>query len=158
MTGEFTVTRQIQWPGGDRVVEISQGGIDYTNPGALSPQFEGEFETFVGLTPAVKAAFAIAHQWKNGRVAVGHTHGMTMPFEDGVRANRRGFVKLMKQAVAFDAKLERCVECGDILPDVDKRWGVFGWDGECNCCSEYCADERCRSYMREIEEEEVTSE
>ncbi len=31
----YTVTRQCQFPDGDYVVEISAGGIDFTNPGEL---------------------------------------------------------------------------------------------------------------------------
>jgi len=38
----YTVTRQIQWPDGTPVVEVSEGDINYTNPDALKEKYPGE--------------------------------------------------------------------------------------------------------------------
>ena len=38
----FTVTRQRQWPGGECVVEVSVGTMDYTNPDALVGKYPDE--------------------------------------------------------------------------------------------------------------------
>ncbi len=71
----YTVTRQLQWPEGTPVVEISAGGRDYTNPDALSPHYPGEFETFggamaVGMTlPFDSCTFQEAREWAKGRHA-----------------------------------------------------------------------------------------
>ena len=35
----FTVTRQRQFPDGENVVEVSAGGLDYTNPDALGAKY-----------------------------------------------------------------------------------------------------------------------
>lgn len=82
----YIVTRQIQWPEGRPVVEISSGGIDYTNPDALSPRYPGEFETFDDPVEAVEVAIAICRAWrkdgqKNARIGYGATGGMTLPFD-----------------------------------------------------------------------------
>ena len=36
---KLVVTRQLQWPEGKRVVEVSVGGIDYVNPDALVAKY-----------------------------------------------------------------------------------------------------------------------
>jgi len=82
----YTVTRQRQWPEGTPVVEISRGGLDYTNPDALSPKYPGEFRTYDDPRDAVEVAIAICRAWrKDGQrdamVGVGATLGMTMPFD-----------------------------------------------------------------------------
>ncbi len=82
----YTVTRQLQWPDGRAVVEISAGGRDYTNPDALSPRYPGEFETFDDPVEAVETAISICRAWrkdgkKDARVGHGATGGMTLPFD-----------------------------------------------------------------------------
>lgn len=82
----FTVTRQLQWPTGDAVVEISSGGLDYTNPDALVQEYAGEFETYDDPQEAVEVAIAICRAWRkdkrpDAKVGIGATGGMTMPFD-----------------------------------------------------------------------------
>lgn len=82
----YTVTRQCQWPEGTPVVEVSLGGIDYTNPDALVEKYPGEMEEYHDRVEAAEIAIAICRQWrkdgtKNAKVAHGATGGMTMPFE-----------------------------------------------------------------------------
>jgi hypothetical protein len=83
---KLVVTRQLQWPEGKRVVEVSTGGMDYTNPDALVPKYEGEFEEFDDPGEAVEAAIKICRKWredgcKDAKVGFGSTGGFTMPFE-----------------------------------------------------------------------------
>lgn len=82
----YTITRQSQWPGGLPVVEISEGGIDYTNPDALFPKYPGEFEEFNDPVKAVNVAIEICRSWRKdnqhkAKIGIGATGGMTMPFE-----------------------------------------------------------------------------
>ena len=66
-----TVTRQVNTFEGTKVVEISQGGIDYCNPGALSKRYPGEFEEFANPVEAVEAAILIAQQWQKDALPLG---------------------------------------------------------------------------------------
>jgi hypothetical protein len=122
MTAQYTVTRQSQWSNnGEYVVEISAGGIDYTNPDALAERYPGEFETFVGLTPAVEAAIEIAEAWKKDTtrkifIGIGSTGGYTMPF-DGLSACKTNYKKLLREARKHDETLPKCARCSEILSD-----------------------------------------
>ena len=83
---QYTVTRQLQFPNGTPVVEVSLGGIDYTNPDALSEKYPGEFEEFNNPVEAVEAAIGICRAWRKdgtpkARIGIGYTGGATMPFE-----------------------------------------------------------------------------
>jgi len=82
----YTITRQVQWPEGRPVVEISSGGIDYTNPDALSQKYAGEFQTYDDPVEAVETAIEICRAWRKdgertARLGIGATGGMTMPFD-----------------------------------------------------------------------------
>ena len=84
---KLVVTRQVQWPTGKPVVEVSIGGIDYTNPDALVAKYEGEFVEFEEPKEAVEAAIRICMEWrkdgrKDAKVGFGSTGGFTAPFED----------------------------------------------------------------------------
>ncbi len=61
----YTITRQIQWPDGTSIVEISEGELDYTNPDALVEKYPGEFETFDNPIEAVNTAIEICKSWRN---------------------------------------------------------------------------------------------
>lgn len=140
---QFTVTRQQQWPDGNNVVEVSAGGIDYCNPDALSKKYTGEFETFTGKVPAVKAAIAIAKAWQRDcpdkviEIATGSTGGMTMPFS-GEPLTDEVFADLLADAEKHDEKIPKCAHCGDPLIE---RWGPHWMHAdERECCSENCAN------------------
>jgi hypothetical protein len=84
---KLVVTRQVQWPTGKPVVEVSIGGIDYTNPDALMAKYEGEFVEFDDPREAVEAAIRICRKWrkdgrKDAKMGFGSTGGFTIPFED----------------------------------------------------------------------------
>ena len=82
------------------MVEISEGGIDYTNPDALVEKYDGEFETFNTATEAVNKGLEILKQWKKDcpdkriGIGIGYTGGNTMPFEP---CNEKKILKLAKQ-------------------------------------------------------------
>lgn len=148
----FTVTRQHRWHDGLKIVEVSQGGIDYTNPDALCKKWQGEFEPHVGLTPAVEAAIGIAKAWQETTtdtvyIAVGCTEGMTAEF-DAMPLTDETFDTLLEKAEKFDARLSRCEWCGDIL--TGKTYGTL-MHGYC-FCSQNCAHNAC---VEEMAEEEV---
>lgn len=149
----FTVTRQNQWPDGDLVVEISEGGLDYCNPGALSERYPGEFEQFEDPREAVETAIKIGEAWKKDKpdeeigIAHGSTGGMTMPFS-GEELSEDVFSELREWAKQEWESLEKCAHCGEILGK--ERYGCHEI-GEYDCCSEYCADEH---YFSEVDEEE----
>lgn len=140
---QFTVTRQNQWPDGTLCVEISQGGEDYSNPCMMGVKYPklGEGETFDGLSPAVTAGIAVYKAWQaddpNAEIfiAVGNTGGDTMPF-DGDILTPEVEAALNKKATEFDAKLEHCAQCGEVMEHTK-----FGWYGDDNdCCSQECAE------------------
>ena len=131
----FTVTRQRQWPDGTELVEVSAGGLDYTNPDALGEKYAGEFQTFANPIDAVEVAIDIARQWRRDShkripVGVGSTHGMTMPFDSGTFRDARLWAKEVY------AKLPKCAGCNE--PMQDKTWRANDWDG-LEYCSEHCA-------------------
>ena len=80
----YTVTRQSQWPSGDKVVEVSLGNGYYTNPDALVGKYPDEGRTFDSPVEAVEAAIRICQAWRqdgapDAQVGYGATYGMTMP-------------------------------------------------------------------------------
>lgn len=81
----FFVSRQIQFPDGEKVVEVNSGGKDYCNPGAVSKKYPGEFREYESAVEAVNVAKAIAELWQKDcgeeiGIGVGCTMGFTMPF------------------------------------------------------------------------------
>jgi hypothetical protein len=131
----FTVTRQLQWPEGTPVVEVSAGGLDYTNPDALVQRYAGEFETFDDPRKAVAVAIAICKSWrKDGerRARIGHgaTGGMTMPFDPCT------FAQAMAWAERRYAELPKCDACGELLG----KETYHKWDSDEKFCSEYCVE------------------
>jgi len=144
----YTITRQIQWPKGDPVVEVSEGGIDYTNPDALVANYPGEFQKFEDPREAVETAINICRAWredgeKGARIGVGATGGMTMPFDGGT------FKEARKWANEIWDKLEKCPTCGAVVEDLKEWWNAGEWMGDDftpfdhideKYCSEYCAE------------------
>jgi hypothetical protein len=144
----FTVTRQRQFPDGEQVVEVSAGGLDYTNPDALGAKYAGEFEEYADPREAVETAIQIVRDWrKDSRskvsIGVGSTHGMTLPFSPDTFAHARAWAKQVWES------LPKCAGCGEPLPDNKRgRWSANDWDG-----LEYCS-ESCATRAAEFEAEE----
>lgn len=137
----FTVTRQHRWSDGLKIVEVSQGGIDYANPDALAKKWQGEFEEFTGMTDAVEAAIGIAKAWQETTtdqifIGVGATHGMTMEF-DALSLTDENFDALLSKAEKFDENLPRCGHCGDILTGRH----CYHELSDDRFCSDYCAEQ-----------------
>ena len=110
----YTVTRQIQWPEGTPVVEVSAGGLDYTNPDALCQKYPGEFDTYDDPREAVETAIAICEAWQqdgapDAEVGYGATGGMTMPFDPCSYEEARAWAQKTAE------RLPRCDRCGAIL-------------------------------------------
>lgn len=146
----YTVTRQHQWPDGAFVVEVSGGGIDYTNPDALCAKYPGEFEEFADPREAVETAIDICRAWRrdgkrSAKIGVGSTGGYTMPFDPSTFAGARSWAKHEWES------LDKCAQCGEVLGEKRNRYG--SWElGEFDCCSEYCAEKR---YAPITEDEEA---
>jgi hypothetical protein len=51
----YTVRRQVQWPDGQKVVEVSQGYLDSANPDMLSPRCHREGRTYSNPKEAVSS-------------------------------------------------------------------------------------------------------
>ena len=144
----YTVTRQLQWPEGAPVVEVSVGGIDYTNPDALVSRYPGEFDTYDDPREAVETAISICREWRKdgqpkARVGVGSTLGMTMPFEPCSFDYARRWA-----AKRFEA-LPKCDRCGKPLPE---RHYVHPDLDDQRFCSECCADEEARDNEPDCQE------
>jgi len=143
----YTITRQIQWPDGNKVVEISKGGLDYTNPDALVPAYDGEFEEFSNPIEAVETAIEICRQWrKNGgkgaMLGIGATLGMTLPFD----------TCSFKDAIAWAKEkietLKTCPHCNEIMEGSSEFWHAgeftendfYPYDDGPEYCSKSCAE------------------
>lgn len=152
---EWTVTRQLQWPDGETVVEISSGGLDYTNPDALGAKYPGEFETFSDPREAVETAIAIADAWQADcpgeeiLIGDGFTWGATMPF-DGEELNGETRARLRQWAKETWEGLPRCDRCGDVLPK--ETFCIYSDPDLGTFCREYCAEETWAETFEESEE------
>ncbi len=71
----YCVTKQVQWPDGDMVVEVSIGDFNYCNPGAM-----GDIEKFELATDAAQRAIELQQEWQqehpSEEVFVGHGYRM----------------------------------------------------------------------------------
>lgn len=148
----YTVTRQLQWPAGQHMVEVSYGSLDYTNPDALSARYPGEFKTFHDPREAVETAITIQEQWqhdtkdKKVHIGVGDTMGMTMPFEaDTPEA-------VTKWAEKEYESLTKCPRCGDVIED-DEGYTIEMLE-EVLFCSEQCAENEYRDLHCEEDDDE----
>jgi len=153
----YTVTRQHQWPSGDYVVEVSAGGLDYSNPDALVAKFAhlGEFVTFTSPVQAVEAAIAICEAWRadgcpDAQIGHGATGGMTMPFDPCTYEEARAW------AAKREATLPRCDRCGELLPDKG-HYTVRELD-EQRFCREFCAEEAAYDQFSEKEKLDMEEE
>lgn len=121
---KLVVTRQLQWPEGRRVVEVSVGSIDYVNPDALVAKYPGEFEEYDSPVEAVEAAISICRKWREdgsreAKIGFGSTGGFTMPFE------QCSFAEARKWARNLTSKgVEICEHCQTELAydPVCKEW------------------------------------
>ena len=135
----YIVTRQLQWPEGAAVVEISEGGWDYINPDALAGKYPGEFEEYKDPREALETAIAVAKRWKEDEprleigIGAGYTGGYTMPFEP------QKTDELQKWAEEEYSRLPKCARCGEIIEDPDSAFRIEDFDEV--FCSEFCANE-----------------
>lgn len=137
-----TVTRQVNTFEGTKVVEISDGGIDYSNPGALARKYPGELEEYADPVEAVEAAIRIAQQWQkdcpDDEILIDHgaTGGFTM-FFDGQEQNEETFAELRKWAKGLRDAMPKCDRCGEIITGRPVK--LLDYD-DCQFCCEYCAE------------------
>jgi hypothetical protein len=148
----WTVTRQMQWPEGSLVVEISEGGIDYANPDAFCAKYAGEWEEIVDPREAVETAIEMAQQWQKSVlddevfIAMGATCGLTMPFM-GASLEEETFKDLRERAKEFYKKLPKCARCGELL---GKERYTHELEDEDKFCSEYCVEEAFQDCQKEM--------
>jgi hypothetical protein len=143
----YTVTRQVQWPDGLEVVEVSQGGLDYANPDVLSPRYPSEGETYPNPRDAAAAAIDICRRWrkdghKNARVAYGATMGFTMPFSPCTFKELREWAERRYRALVIT--LPSCESCGATIWDSKDAWWSRDYQGY---CSQKCVED---AYAAEV--------
>jgi len=157
----YTITRQLQFPDGCPVVEISSGGIDYTNPDALVEKYPGEFEEYKSPVEAVESAIEICRSWRNdgekkAMLGIGATGGMTMPFGTCT------FKDAQKWAKETFKNLEKCASCGEIMEGSDTWYqagcftlsgNFFPYDDGFKYCSESCAEKASEFESEEDDDE-----
>lgn len=137
-----TVTRQVNTYDGTWAVEISDGGIAYCNPGALSPKYPGEFEEYDNPVEAVEAAIRIAQAWQKDcsdkEILIDHgaTGGFTI-FFDGKEQNEETFAELRKWAKGLLDAMPKCDRCGE--PIFRSPITLIDYDG-LKFCDEQCAE------------------
>jgi len=151
----YVVTRQMQWPDGKYVVELSEGGIDYTNPDALANKYKGEFEGFDNPVEAAETAIEIMNTWKKDMpdeevfLGYGYTGGMTMPFDDCTEEELKAWAQK-----TYDA-IPDCEECGNKI--TGESWNLGEYGDTVKFCSEDCAEAYFVKNVME-EKEECTQE
>ena len=150
----YTVTRQIQWPTGEHMVEVNVGGLDYCNPDALVERYPGEFQSFMNPVEAVETAIEICRAWrkdgeKQAKVGVGATGGATCPFESSSFKDARRWARDILK------KLPRCSECGEIMEEDQEFWYATDFEilSDEKYCSERCANKNTLHFDDEEEEE-----
>jgi hypothetical protein len=151
MTTRYCVTKQIQYPDSDRVVEVSVATFDYVNPDCLSDGIK-ECET---ATEAVEYAIELAQKWQaecgeEVFVGKGYTGGNTMPF-DPWELCELTFAKFRAWARERDEDLLRCDWCGSVIEDQNK-YSVYD-SGDFSFCREYCAEQFIASEEEGLEED-----
>jgi hypothetical protein len=143
----YTVTRQLQWPYGLEVVGVSQGDINYANPGMLTPRYTGEGETYPNPRDAAAAAIDICRKWrqdghKKARVAYGATMGMTLPFSPCTFKELREWAEKRYRALVIT--LPSCESCGATIWDPRDAWWSRDYEGY---CSQKCVED---AYATEV--------
>jgi hypothetical protein len=152
----FVVTRQKPYyQGGQLIVEVASGGMDYAGSDALTKKYDGEFREFADPREAVETAVEIVKQWRkdsglpaNSRkilIGTGSTGGGMCEIEgESFKAAREWARKLY-------AKLDKCPVCGRLMPEKRKRYHLIDDPDETEFCSEVCA-EREQEWQAEQEE------
>lgn len=134
----YVVTRQMQWPNGKLIVEVSEGDLDYTNPDALVQKYQGEFEEFDDPREAADIAIEIMKLWKENDpseeifLGYGCTCGMTIPFEDCTPEELKAWAQK-----AYEATPE-CNECREKI--TGEEWKIAERTDNLKFCSEDCAE------------------
>ncbi len=154
---KFFVSRQCEYPDGDYVVEIAQGGLDYANPGMLTPKWAelGEGKEFDDPREAVEAAIKIRDEWNLSRffpdvlraavhgaeISFGCTMGFTLPLE------RMSDEQLHQKAEKIYDGLPKCAECNNLL---GKETYTHDYADEDKFCREYCAEKNYNNYLEQM--------
>lgn len=155
---KFTVTRQKRYIDGISIVEITAGGLDNSNADALCKKYDGEFETFTGMTPAVDTAIEIAKKWQEDDkeniiyIGYGDTHGMGLPLDE-MELNEDTYKTLREVAEKHDEELPKCAKCGDIL--AGETYKIWDDPFDDQFCSEHCCNEEYYRREQELEDADV---
>ena len=149
---EFTVTRQRRWEDGLNIVEISQGGLDYSNPDALGRKYPEDFSEHVGMLAAVETGIELAKKWQKDSkekifIAIGNTGGNTAHFEE-LTLNKKNCLSLVRKARQFDETLPKCPVCSSI-GKLEWYWVENPGD---HVCSERCVEKMVEDYYENCDE------
>ena len=154
----YYVCRQWYYYTNEMMVEITEGGLDYSGPDQLVEQYPGEGETYDKPQSAALAALKIQKLWQD--------HVTDREIFVCVRSETAGYLGLEGDPMtpgevarwareAWQA-LPRCAHCNGVMPSTRERWGndftIFE-ENEYPFCSEYCADEDYYFLMEDMEEE-----
>ncbi len=151
---KWYVNRQHYW-GVDEddayMVEIAQGGSDYSNPDELVNRYPGEGQEYYDPFEAAQAAVAIADAWQHDEpdktinIAYGYTMGHTMPFSPMTEEQVLEWGRKKRDS------LPRCDRCGGFFDDPDKFWYLYDDQDAGRFCSEICCDWAYASLQEEEE-------
>lgn len=150
---KFYVSRQVQWPTGDNIVEIAAGGLDRSGPDMLCSKFPDEGIEYTDPREALKVAFAIRKDWHEQlradacanpdisdevRIEAGYNLDMIAACEEPTD------VELHEWAEKEWEAAPKCGECGEV---VEESYYLPGLECGLQFCSEYCADKYYASFM-----------
>lgn len=162
---QYFVSRQRYWHGGDQVVEIAEGGLQYANPDMLTDgkgiyRKLGSRCVYDDPTEALDAAIRVRDEWLKHtdepvRIEAGFTWGFTCPFNEHPSDEAlREWAAEVKQKLHDDAP--KCEMCGDPIFTED-WWYIPALGTDIRFCSEYCCDRYYyEDHLDSVANEQVT--
>lgn len=135
---KFFVSRQLEWPDANLLVEVVCGGQDFANPGMLTVRWKslGEGQEFTNPVEAAEAAIKIRDAWKAVEVeeieiTFGATGGMTLSLP------RMKDKELLAKAEEILESLPKCAQCSEVL---GKETFTHDLSDEDKFCSSNCSE------------------
>lgn len=149
----FFVSRQNYWPDGEMIVEVAEGGLDYSGADMLVPKWRalGEGQEYTDPREAVDAAIQIRDVWRASsgnpeiEIGVGCTMGFTLPFEPATDEYAKTWAEKKYEA------LEKCVQCGELIGK-ERYTHDLNFDRE-GFCSSNCSENNYLFCLGEDERE-----
>ena len=147
----YYVSRQMQWPDGQLYVEIAGGGLDYSSPGMLSGDWDGEGE-YTDPREAAENAWTLFVKWigkepkEDIRISWGYNMDMFVISEDDMTKSKE---ELDTWAEKEYESLAKCYKCGELVIEEWKWIDHDDYDEDLIFCSENCVEQAHWDWLKE---------